>query len=473
MGAIKSGAVFGRWKLVERIGGGGSSIVWKANRPDGTMAAAIKFIKHKYFSQKSYERVKNEVAAMTACADIDGVLPLWDSEVPDEPNREGEVWLAFPLATPLSEWTGDGAVDEAVSVCASLAETLSKMHARGYSHRDIKPANILFWNGRWNLGDFGIAAGPEFSRQTQPGEKLGPAFYIAPEMLNSATASDGSRADVYSIAKLLWKLVTGQTYPLPGMQPRAVEALTASAYVADRRVYALDAVIEAATQHHPSDRPSMADVARSLNAWFDPPPVSSGPLDLAALKGPVAEIIQPIQTEELRRGRLRQDAVLAIEQFFWPFRSLVGGFTNPFQEIGLYDIERSDVAEGNAHFWPDVPRDCDSYWQYSINATIRSDHRRATLWGGVTAGFKYAEITTPDIHVSALGAAGWFLELHVFDGEKWNESRLMLWNSGKEKFILHAPDSVAAQERFKAGLIDNLKPSIEAFLQAFQNTTIA
>ena len=43
----------------------------------------------------------------------------------------------------------------------------------------------------------------------------------------------------------------------------------------------------------------------------------------------------------------------------------------------------------------------------------------------------------------------------------------------KEKFILHAPDSVAAQERFKAGLVDNLKPSIEAFLQAFQNTTTA
>jgi serine/threonine protein kinase len=116
------------------------------------------------------------------------------------------------------------------------------MHARGYSHRDIKPNNIFKFNEVWCLGDFGLVDFSEKGELTRKGEKLGPALYIAPEMLNEAAHADGTRADVYSLAKLLWKLATGQKYPLQGMHSRNVPGMTISGSVRGKNTGALDAL---------------------------------------------------------------------------------------------------------------------------------------------------------------------------------------------------------------------------------------
>lgn len=260
---ITKEAAFGQWKLTKRIGGGHSSFVWQAVGSDGRVAA-IKLLKARYAGvPRRYERFRNEIDAMKACADIPGVLPLWDSETPADPKRDGDAWLVSPLAKPLSQH-GEVTVDEAVRICGSLARTLAAMHERGRYHRDIKPENVFFWNGRWHIGDFGIAAGPVASRQTREGEKLGPIHYIAPEMLNDALTSHGGAADVYSLAKLLWKLATGQRFPVPGWQLRDHPALNVSGYVRDARVHTLDALIDAATHIDPGLRPSIRSFTSKL-----------------------------------------------------------------------------------------------------------------------------------------------------------------------------------------------------------------
>ena len=259
----KAGVRFGDWELIEFLGRGGNGTVWKASDRGGRIGA-IKFLHRRHRTDNArYRRFKHEVEAMLACGDIHGVLPLLDSYTPESPDPKDKAWLVSAYATPLEGAFGDGeGLEAVVRLCASLAETLSAMHERGYSHRDIKPENIFLHEDVWCLGDFGLVDFPDKSALTIEGEKLGPVHYIAPEMLNDAAHADGCLADVYSLGKLLWKLATGQKYPLPGMQSADEPALTISAYVDDGRAHTLDRVLEAATQVEPLRRPSMKDFAK-------------------------------------------------------------------------------------------------------------------------------------------------------------------------------------------------------------------
>jgi len=119
-------------------------------------------------------------------------------------------WLVTPVAMPCPYETKPCDLSEAVDLCLALATTLSQLHSRGIAHRDIKPSNIFRLDGCWVLGDFGIASFPHKPKLTAKGEKLGPIHYIAPEMLNDADDADWRSADVYAVAKLLWKLAEGE-----------------------------------------------------------------------------------------------------------------------------------------------------------------------------------------------------------------------------------------------------------------------
>ena len=291
--------------------------------------------------------------------------------------------------------------------------------------------------------------------------------YIAPEMLNESTTSDGRAADVYSLAKLLWKLCTGQTFPLPGVQSRDHRALNVSGYIRDGRAHTLDALIEGATQFEPHSRPPMAAVAQSLAGWFDPVPAPKGPLDLMPLKSAVANLMEPVQSEERRRERLAEQAHREISGFFWPFRSILGDIFSSLQGAGIYDIHLNEVEGGNNHFCSHRGAERDSFFEYSVIAVLRSDRKRASVMAGVNLGLRnLSGGTTPDILWPVLGAAGYLLELHVFDGSTWQDTSKLLWALG-EVFLLGGPDSAAAQARFSAGLIENLYPSVEALLAAY------
>jgi serine/threonine protein kinase len=126
------------------------------------------------------------------------------------------------------------------------------------------------FDGRWTVGDFGLADFDGKAALTTVGEKIGPTFDIAPEMLNDSLGSDGMPADVFSIAKTLWVLITGQRFPIPGPLTANIEALRASSYVSDARAPLLDAILEAATDRAPSTRPTMNAFTQELTEWLCP-----------------------------------------------------------------------------------------------------------------------------------------------------------------------------------------------------------
>lgn len=90
-------------------------------------------------------------------------------------------------------------------ICCGVAH----LHSSGIIHRDIKPENILMFGDNPRVSDFGLALIADIPRETQTGEAVGPRFYMAPELEDGRCLDVGTEADVYSLGKLLYFMLSG------------------------------------------------------------------------------------------------------------------------------------------------------------------------------------------------------------------------------------------------------------------------
>ncbi len=268
----RKGDRLGRWTLQRPIGKGGNAIVWQAVDDEGARAA-LKILRRR--GDEALARFTDEVCVLRSLSAGSGVLPLLDASIPESRGRAA--WLAMPLATPIHDALGENpTLEEVVEVIRDVAAVLATLHAEGIAHRDIKPANLFRHQGRWAVGDLGLATYPDKEALTQENKKLGPAWYIAPEMLNSPSTADALPADVYSLAKTMWVLATGQRYPVQGEQRLDRPEIGIRSQVAHARAGVLDVLIEDMTAHNPERRPTMEQVAGELRSWLEPGTVTSG-----------------------------------------------------------------------------------------------------------------------------------------------------------------------------------------------------
>ncbi len=283
--------MIGPWRVLRKIGEGGNGVVYEAT--DGKRSAAVKVSKTK--NSKRVARFSDEIRAMQVCHGLPGVLPLYESFLPAE-NDNRAPWLAMALAVPLIDALGPAPkFEQVIASIKGVAAALVSVHALGISHRDIKPNNLFQFDGISAVGDFGLADFDGKKFETALMEKVGPIYYIAPEMLNSAAAADGKAADVYSLAKTMWVLGTGQRYPQPGHQLATTFAMTISAYTDHPRAALLDKLIDCSTRFDPAERPTMQQFLHEIEAWI----ASSSP----AL-APTQSDMRPYM--RLLEGRLRK-----------------------------------------------------------------------------------------------------------------------------------------------------------------------
>jgi serine/threonine protein kinase len=119
-------------------------------------------------------------------------------------------------------------IEVALHVAREVARTLSYVHDYGnlnLVHRDVAPPNIMLaYNGDVKLTDFGLARSALKQEHTQPGVVFGRAAYLAPEQARGEVADP--RADLYSLAVVLWELLTGHQYlQITGLDPAAALSL--------------------------------------------------------------------------------------------------------------------------------------------------------------------------------------------------------------------------------------------------------
>ena len=203
-----------RYRLVERLGTGGMSVVWRAFDEVLGRQVAIKMLAGSYAANPDFrQRMRHEAraAARLAHPRIGIVYDYGESR-----SWRGSVtpYVVMELidGPALGERLHDGplSVDAALGVCAQVAEGLDAAHARGLAHRDVKPGNVMLSTGGVKVVDFGISAlVGAHSDHAADGKVLGTPAYIAPERLIGAPV--GTAADVYALGIVLYKSVTGHS----------------------------------------------------------------------------------------------------------------------------------------------------------------------------------------------------------------------------------------------------------------------
>lgn len=266
MSERKVGDHVDHWALVECLGKGGNGEVWKVRGPDKGLAAMKISTKPKL---SAFERFKAEVQIHLNHHDVPGVLRVIEYSVPDSFDADNPPWFVMPLAKRFVRAVRYD-FREIVTAIIKIAETFYELHERGVVHRDVKPENLLHFEGRPQVGDFGIADYPQKTAITRNNDQLGAYWTIAPEMERSPDTADGRKADVYSLAKTLWMLLAkekrsfGGQY-LPGRKPMALSAYHTKVPL----LHVVENLLAAATAHDPDERPDMATFAKVLREWLE------------------------------------------------------------------------------------------------------------------------------------------------------------------------------------------------------------
>jgi serine/threonine protein kinase len=262
------GRQVGPWKLGEKLGEGGNAIVWRATHEDDPeRVVALKVLKTKKPDREPYKRFVQEIKTLQEIGEYPGVLPVIEAYLPEKPSKTDRPWLAMEEARLIREALAGQLPEVVVEAIASVAETLARLKAEHeLGHRDLKPGNLYELNGDWLVGDFGLIDVPDADELTRTNRPLGPVHYTAYEMLNDPANADPFPADVYSLAKTLWVLVTGQNYPVEGHQ-RADQPKYSIADLRPHRFSAsLDRLVDRSTLLDPEARPSMEEFATELRA---------------------------------------------------------------------------------------------------------------------------------------------------------------------------------------------------------------
>lgn len=183
----------------------------------------------------------------------------------DRPTGAEILWYLMPIATGLRAHLEKATKLDVVNAMLELAIGLSDLHANQVAHCDIKPENLFFFEKTFRFGDLGIAKFPESVGLTATDEPMGPQGYVADEMLRDSASADSYNADVFSLAKTLWGLITKRPFPFLGQYFRRERNSLDRLLAGDDFIHEpLDDLLEACTHSDPDERPTADALAKML-----------------------------------------------------------------------------------------------------------------------------------------------------------------------------------------------------------------
>jgi eukaryotic-like serine/threonine-protein kinase len=200
--------IAGRYEVEELIGTGGMSSVFRAHDRLLDRRVALKILHERHAADADYvERFRREARSVAQLSHPNIVTVI------DRGESEGRQYivLEYVEGENLKQLVARGGplpIRRALELAIQTGRALAFAHASGLVHRDVKPQNVLLGNGTAKVTDFGIARTLDVHGLTQTGTVLGTSDYIAPEQATGQRA--GERSDVYSLAVVLFELLTGE-----------------------------------------------------------------------------------------------------------------------------------------------------------------------------------------------------------------------------------------------------------------------
>jgi hypothetical protein len=282
-----------RYELVDPLGFGGMSVVWRAHDRVLDRFVAVKLLAGRLAGEaEARDRIGTEARAAAALSHPN-VAQVYDyGEWQDAGRNLPYVVMELIRGTSLQQRVEAGPMSArfAMRTGAEVAAALAEAHAAGLVHRDVKPANVMLTPQGAKVVDFGIAAAIRAGGTGEPIEELfGTPAYVAPERLTDDAVAPES--DVYALGVLLYRLLSGES---PWTVETTTEMLAAHVYIEPVPLTRLPGVPDYITDlcnrclaKDPTERPTAREAASLLAhgagmrvvADEHPAPVTAGSSD--------------------------------------------------------------------------------------------------------------------------------------------------------------------------------------------------
>ena len=204
-----TGTRLGQYEIVERLGGGGMAVVYRAVQQPLGREVALKALSPELFQDEGFVKRFEAEAKTLAKLDHPNILTIYDFDM-----SEVVAYLTMPLVRggTLRDIMKRGPLDTLAAwrYLREIGDGLQHAHDAGIVHRDLKPTNVLIHSdGRALLADFGLARGAgQPTHLTTIGLAIGTPGYMAPEQVMGHDVD--RRADIYAMGALTFEMLTGR-----------------------------------------------------------------------------------------------------------------------------------------------------------------------------------------------------------------------------------------------------------------------
>jgi len=214
------GQTISHYKIIEKLGGGGMGVVYKAEDTRLKRFVALKFLPPDLTrDEEAKQRFINEAQAASAL-DHSNICNI--HEIDETEDGQIFICMAYYEGETLRRKVNSEqlSVSSVLEIAIQIAQGLAKAHEHGIVHRDIKPANVIITKeGVVKIIDFGLAKLMGTKGLTKTPSTLGTVAYMSPEQTQGEAVDH--RTDIWSLAVVLYEMLTGQL-PFKGDYDQAV-----------------------------------------------------------------------------------------------------------------------------------------------------------------------------------------------------------------------------------------------------------